>query len=298
MYSSNKLLFIIVFMLSCSTALHATHPFITDDTGTQGKGGFEIESSYEYKYNRSRTINRSRRNVAEGFVLKSAGAIDGIDRDYALETRERSLAHIAVISLAYGVIDDLDIQACIPYQRTKTKSRVVNLFGLRHPLSAVDAGLTDLSVAITWNFWSNDRLGFALKPGISIPTGDESKGLGSGMVGGFVCFVTSIELAPLTIHMNLGYRRSRFATEKWNEHADIYRGSIALECQVVEGLRLVLDTGLERNPSPFSRIHPAFILGGVIYSPWEKCDLDLGFKYGITGPEADYAILAGLTFRI
>jgi opacity protein-like surface antigen len=38
-------------------------------------------------------------------------------------------------------------------------------------------------------------------------------------------------------------------------------------------------------------------LGGVIYSLTEKIDLDLGYKYGITRPEVDHTMLAGITIK-
>jgi hypothetical protein len=43
--------------------------------------------------------------------------------------------------------------------------------------------------------------------------------------------------------------------------------------------------------------HPAFILGGVIYSITESLDIDFGIKAGLNDVETDYAFLAGLAFR-
>jgi hypothetical protein len=43
--------------------------------------------------------------------------------------------------------------------------------------------------------------------------------------------------------------------------------------------------------------HPAFVLGGLIYSVSENLDVDFGVKGGLNKPEADYSVLAGLAWR-
>ena len=46
-----------------------------------------------------------------------------------------------------------------------------------------------------------------------------------------------------------------------------------------------------------SNTHPAFILGGIIYSITENFDMDLGVKGGLNKPETDLTILAGIAMR-
>ena len=58
----------------------------------------------------------------------------------------------------------------------------------------------------------------------------------------------------------------------------------------------------DRNPDKRSNFHDVFVLGGLVVSPSEFCDLDLGFRYsvetsGSESPAADYSVLAGFTVR-
>ena len=44
---------------------------------------------------------------------------------------------------------------------------------------------------------------------------------------------------------------------------------------------------MERNPDKTSNTHPAFILGGLIYSILESIAIDVGVKGGLNKPETD-----------
>jgi hypothetical protein len=67
--------------------------------------------------------------------------------------------------------------------------------------------------------------------------------------------------------------------------------------EVVKNLKLVGNIGIERNPEKASSRHPAFILGGLIYSISENIDVDFGVKGGLNKPETDFTLLSGIAFR-
>jgi hypothetical protein len=69
-------------------AVHGAHPLITEDTGTQGKGGWQLEVNGE------RTHDRTDGVVTRGF--QAAG------------------------TLSYGIVDSADVQLTLPYLRQKT----------------------------------------------------------------------------------------------------------------------------------------------------------------------------------
>ncbi|MCX8119210.1 MAG: transporter, partial [Desulfobacterota bacterium] len=73
--------------------------------------------------------------------------------------------------------------------------------------------------------------------------------------------------------------------------------SFASEWEVVKDLKLVGNIGMERNVYKQSNRHPAFLLGGLIYSLSEKIDIDFGVKGGLNKPETDLTILGGIVFR-
>jgi hypothetical protein len=134
----------------------------------------------------------------------------------------------------------------------------------------------------------------ALKPGISIPTGNDEKGLGAGQLGGHLFLIASEEVGSWAFHGNLGYIRNE---NKVDERKDLWHASFAATWEVVKNLKLAADIGIERNPDGDAKDDPAFLIGGIIFSVNENFDVDFGVKYGLTNSETDIAALAGVTFR-
>jgi len=60
-------------------------------------------------------------------------------------------------------------------------------------------------------------------------------------------------------------------------------------------LKLGLDVGAFTNPDKASGEMQVYALPGMVYSPTGDVDLSLGFKFGVTRPEQDFAGTAGLT---
>ncbi len=253
------LLFLLITIhFSLSTVSYAAHPLITDDTGTQGKGKFQLEVNSEFSYDKETK--------------------DGVT------TKER-VSELSTI-LSYGVADNFDIVLGVPYQWIRTKE---------DGKTFTESGISNLSLEVKWRFYEKDGLSLGLKPGISIPTGDEEKGLGSGRVAYSVFFITSKEMEPWAFHLNLGYMRNE---NKADERENLWHASIAAQVEAVKDLNVVANIGLERNTDRLVNTHPAFILGGIIYSLSENFDIDFGIKVGLDKPETDYSILAGIAWRL
>ncbi len=258
-----KMLLVFVFAVftihfSLSTNIYAAHPLITDDTGTQGAGKFQLEINSEFAYDKERE---------EGVTIKETGG------------------EVATI-LSYGITENIDIVLGIPYQwfRAKEDGSII----------AKEDGLSDVSLEMKWRFFEKDGLSLALKPGITLPTGDEDKGLGAGRITYSAFFITTKELDPWAFHLNLGYIRNE---NKHDERKNLWHASLASEVEVLKDTKLVADIGVERNPDRESNTHPAFILGGVIYSISENIDIDFGVKGGLNKPETDLTFLAGIALR-
>jgi hypothetical protein len=253
-----KSLFIIPIILLYQAGAHAAHPLITDDTGTQGKGKFQIELNGEVTFDKE---------------IGPGG-----------KTRETGGEVAAIVS--YGMIDSIDIVLGVPYQWTRLKEEGTVI--------SDEDGISDISLEGKWRLYDTDGLSFALKPGITFPTGNEDRGLGAGRATYSIFFITTKELDPLAFHLNLGYARNE---NKIDERKDIWHASLASEVEIVDGLKAVANIGIERNPDKSSSTAPAFILGGLIYSLLENLDIDLGLKVGLNKPEIDYSILAGVALR-
>lgn len=234
------------------------HPLITDDTGTQGKGKTQIELTGQYDHDDEKGVE------SENWEAKAA--------------------------LSYGLLDSLDLVLEAPYSWTSTKDSEGTVR---------NDGPADLSVAVKWRFFDREGLSFALKPSVTIPTGDEDKGLGNGRSSYGITAITTYSKDPWAFHLNLGITHNdykRQADEDANRR-DIWSASFATELQVAKRVKLVANVGAERNSDVESDTHPAFALGGVVYSLTENIDIDGGVKWRINGPEPDISFLAGLAFR-
>lgn len=188
--------------------------------------------------------------------------------------------------LSYGIADNIDIVFGLPYQWTKTKED--------GDVTSDEDGISDMSLEIKWRFYEKDSLGLAVKPSITLPTGDDEKGLGAGRVTYSIFFITTKEIEPWAFHLNLGYIRNK---NKVDERNDIWHASLASTVEIIKNLQIVTNIGIETNPDKASNTHPAFILGGAIYSITENFDIDFGLKTGLNKPETDSSILAGATLR-
>lgn len=257
-------LFLLLFTIYCSlfTVSFAAHPLITDDTGTQGKGKFQLEINGEYGYDKEKVEEVTIKETVSEFAA----------------------------AFSYGVLDNIDAVIVLPYQWNKAKedSEVVS----------VEKGISDISFEVKWRFYEADGLSLALKPGLSLPTGNEDKGLGNGRISYGLTFITTKEAEPWAFHLNLAINRNEYKLDDRDANRkDIWHASLASEVEIVKDLKLVANIGIEKNPDKSSSTDPAFILGGLIYSVSENLDLDFGVKFGLNNPETDRTLLAGMAVR-
>jgi hypothetical protein len=272
----------------------AFHPLITDDTGTQGKGNTELEFAYRYEEDRYRWFDRSPGRVIDG----TWGSV------YTKDS-----TNTGSFTASYGIIDPLDIIIGVPYCHTRSREgRIIynppffpaGAQGFYYKSTSSDSGIGDPTVEVKWQFFSKNGLSLAIKPGATLPLGNEDEGFGSGRFRPYLYFILSYETDYFNLHFNTGYIRNE---NNQHERQDIWHGSIAFEVVLVKDyFKFIANTGLERNPDMHSRLQDVFVLGGFVVSPTDICDLDVGFKYSIDtngseSPGADYTVLAGVTVR-
>ena len=63
-------------------------------------------------------------------------------------------------------------------------------------------------------FYEHADLSLAIKPGLTLPTGDDEKGLGTGKATYRLFFIASQEMDPWAFHLNLGYIRNENTLEE------------------------------------------------------------------------------------
>jgi hypothetical protein len=163
-----KMMLLVSAAIFAATTAFAAHPLITDDTGTQGKGKFQLELLGEHA-----------RESDDGTTAKTT--------------------EIWTV-LSYGLADDIDLILGVPFQSYRIKEE-----GL--PDSS-ERGFSDVSLEMKWRFYEKDGLSFGLKPALTLPTGNEEKLLGPGKAGYSLHFLASKELGAWEFHTNLGYIRN------------------------------------------------------------------------------------------
>jgi hypothetical protein len=249
----------------------AAHPFITDDTGTQGKGNWQLELQYDYGRN-------------DATADAGAGPV-----------RQVSKASVFTTVLTYGLLENLDMAVALNY----LNQRVVE-----NGVSTEDSsGMADTTIDFKWRFYDADGLSFAVKPVVLLPTGDEDKRLGSGKTSWGGNFITTYEAKPWSFSGNVAYSHVRYeqSQDTAANRSDLWRVSGGVSYSAREDLRLVGEVGVRTNPAknnPFLQGSTGrFAMAGLIYSPTDKIDLDIGYRRGLSDAETRWAILVGATFR-
>lgn len=204
-------------------------------------------------------------------------------RDHPPGATVRELQSSAVLS--YGVLENADLQFGLPHLRQHTH----NAAGRQ-----VNRGLLDASVDFKWRFYEEGALSLGLKPGITLPSGDKSRGLGTGRLTWGGLLVLSYEPGPWAFHSHVGYRRNNNALD---QRSSLRHVSAALTWKATERLKLVADFSADTHPDRTERGTLRYRILGLIYSPIPALDFDAGLKHGHGRAATDHALLIGATLR-
>ncbi len=250
-----------------SSLARAEHPFITDDTGTQGKGNWQLE--------------------LQGDFLRDKRTSGSVERKDTLN------AYTSVLS--YGIMGNLDLQVGIGYLGARTTANGATL--------ADESDMSDSTLELKWRFYEAGDFSLGLKPVITLPTGNEDKGLGTGKSSWGITLMAAYEAEPWTFLGNVAYFRARFkdAQTAADSRSDLWRVSGGATYALTGELRLVGELGFRSNESQDDVFLPdsksQFAMLGAIYSPTKKIDLDMGFRKTFNRADFDKAFLIGATFR-
>ncbi len=188
-------------------------------------------------------------------------------------------------SLSYGLSESMDLVIGLPYQHVRTTDDTTTM---------TENGFSDTSLEVKWRFYKHDDFNLAIKPGLTLPTGDDEAGLGAGKASYSLFSILSKEMDSWAFHLNIGYIRNENTLD---EEKDIWHASIASTLAVSDNLSAVASLDVESNTDELAGTDPAFFLAGLIYVLSEKIDLDCGIKYGLNASETDYTVLAGITWK-
>jgi hypothetical protein len=247
--------------------LWAAHPFITDDASTQGAGNWQLELMAQ----------RDRHDAAAGSV------------------RQSSRSTLLNPVLTYGPLDTVDIALGLSRERFRVTGDGVP--------AREASGWGDSTLEAKWRFHDADGLSFALKPGVSLPTGNENRGLGTGRTSWGVNLIADYDVKPWAWFANVAYFHPRFASaqDAAGQRDQLWRVSAGTTYEVRENFWLAAELGSRTNESRDDPFFPGrraqYAMLGLIFSPTDKIDVDIGVRKGLNRAETDTAFLVGATFR-
>jgi hypothetical protein len=238
----------------------AFQPLVTDDTGTQGAGGNQLELSYSR------------------FVEKEP------DLRATLET----------LPLTYtrGLTEALDIHAALTYarfQRTEepeASGAGIPSIGLKWRF--YESQPDKLSLAVKPEI----RRAFS--------SSAEDRGLGNGPLNGGVALLLKQGTGFGAVHANLSVNTFRFALDENRElHRDIlWRLSVAPVFELAADWKVALDAGLITNPHKAEKATMGYVEIGAIYSRGKDLDFALGLISDVFhAGHRVHAATAGVTWK-
>ncbi|MDD5176231.1 MAG: transporter [Sterolibacterium sp.] len=250
-----------LLLTAAATSTWAAQPLITDDTGTQGLGGNQLEFAYN-------------RDEAEQ---------DGI----SVTTR------VLPFTYTRGLNETLDVFVGVDHTRITSNLPGVDASGSGNPTVGFKWRFYE-------NESSKTSLGLKPELSLPISEANEAKGLGSGRASYALTAILTQETGFGAVHANLAAGRARFKDSIANPDATLIHASIAPVWDVTEYWKLALDLGSETERAGGNKTRSEYLEIGVIYAPNKDLDFALGFirRTDHTSPNTTInAVTAGITWR-
>lgn len=239
----------------------AALPFFTDDAGTLDKGRSQVELWYE------------------GFS----------DRESVDGSEVKTLANLPGATFGYGVSEHFDLTLGV----LRGWSRVT-VDGVR----SSDPGSAAFTLSAKWNVFEKREFYVTVKPLVAYTyrVGGASEEHATSYGGSLI---VTREHGSLDVSLNAGYLFNDYgsAAERDASRSGIWTLSALATYGIVEGWRLGLELWTFTPADKARSGMPAYAQLGAICSPGNTVDLSAGIKIGLTEEAADFAGIAGVTFR-
>ncbi|HSD39193.1 MAG TPA: transporter [Rhodocyclaceae bacterium] len=208
-----------------------------------------------------------------------------LNADRAVERDTRNIGVVSNATLTRGLSDSVDLAVSLPWRHSQVGEE---------DLRETQKGFGDASIAVKWRLYEQEKLSFSVKPQLVLPTANADKGLGSDRLQPGLTGAVAWGDEKLTLLGNVGYL---YANNKVDDRKDIWSYSGAAVIGLTEQFRLVAEAGTYSNSDATTSKRPAFANVGLIFSPTEKLDFDIGYRHGLNKAEALYSVGAGVTVR-
>jgi hypothetical protein len=157
------------------------------------------------------------------------------------------------------------------------------------------AGMGDTLLDVKWRFYESDRLAFATRAGLDLPTGssDVDSPLGAGQLGFHAIGIAGVTFGEYAVYGNVAYARTRAPDTRSN----LLAVSAALTRPDDRPFRGFIEFAASSNEEPGNPQWPAVARVGGIYTvnPW--LDVDAGFQARLNKSATRAVYLFGATVR-
>lgn len=239
----------------------AFQPLLTDDTGTQGAGGHQLEFGYTR------------------FVEKEPGAKSVTAALPFVYTR-------GLTEALDGYIGGSGVRFRPPAPDNTQNGAGNTLAGLKWRFFEHEASKVSLAFKSEIRFPVSERA--------------EDRGLGNAKFNTEAALLLSRETGFGAIHANLAVRSQRYALAgNQSTHRDaLWRLSLAPVFDITEQWRMVFDAGLVTNPHSVEKYRMGYVEAGAIYAPTRDLDLAVGIIRDVNHQgHRVHMVTAGVTWR-
>jgi hypothetical protein len=239
MQSTNRLAVLVLLMALgvISAPACAYQPLITDDTGTQGGGGNQLEFAL----------------VAQ--IAETAGSTEHLRALPAVYTR--------------GLTETLDVFAGLVYQRIRSNAPRSDVNGDSDPVLGVKWRFFE-------NEKTKTSFAVKTAVIVPAGAGSDHAALGNGNVSGALTFIITRDTSFGSIHFNADALHNRYRDTLTNPDETTTRVSMAPVWDATARWKLAIDLGMESSRAAGANVHAIFVELGAIYSPGKDLDLALG----------------------
>lgn len=241
-------------------AAQAFQPLITDDTGTQGAGGNQLELS----------INHDR--------AKAAGEVDRVRTVPLVYTR--------------GITDAIDAFVQVDHTRIRTADPAGNASGAGSPVLGVKWRFYETE--------SGTSFGLKPEVALPVSEARENQGLGVGKASYGATLILTQEVPFGAIHVNAFGGKERARDSVANPDVKITRFSVAPVWDITGQFKLALDVGTESAAVDSLKARANFVEIGGVYAPNQDVEIALGFIRATDDSTPEVVVnsaTAGITWR-
>ena len=185
-------------------------------------------------------------------------------------------------TLTRGFGEHVDVYVNAPYTHLQTRT------------DDNGTGIGDVEIGMKWRFVERGPLSLALKPNVTMPTGNDSRGLGTGRVGTGATLLAQADVACVSLLANAGLT---YQPNRQGDLRSVWAVSAAALYKATDKLQFVADVGMSRNAESTAAANPAFVIAGAIYSPTRWLDLDVGYRHGLNDQTYRHSVMGGVTAR-